>query len=104
MQCKAEYSDYNPFVRHAYSKCRVRVVTICKIKGPTFTIKTLVNLIINYWPTRFIYVYVLCVDLTVDAAYSAVTVCSRAHFCQAQKVDLRRGEKRREKHYSDFTT
>lgn len=33
--------------------------------------------------------YSHCVELTVDAAYSAVTFCSRAHFCQAQKVDLK---------------
>lgn len=34
-----------------------------------------------------------CVELTVDAAYSAVAICSRAHFYQAQKVDLRGGKK-----------
>lgn len=37
-----------------------------------------------------------CVVLTVDAADSAVSICSRAHFCQAREEDLK-GQKRRRK-------
>lgn len=43
-----------------------------------------------------------CVVLTVDAADSAVSICSRAHFCQAREEDLK-GQKAK-KGNSDLTT